>query len=88
MRSFLKENSPGAARRLVPFLSSPKGKGAPVNRVLADVSLRFSTSQAAAELARVKRRSEARAANSPRRVPLTCLRYSAVHRGRERYTGA
>ena len=46
-----------------------------------DVALRYSASQAGAQLALVNNKNEERAADSAPGLPLTRLRYSAAHMG-------
>jgi hypothetical protein len=52
-----------------------------VRRVLTNVALRYSASQAGVQLALVNTKSDARAADSAPGLPLTRLRYSAAHMG-------
>jgi len=53
-------------------------EGRPTEPSLRD-ALRYSKRQAAAELARAKTRTDS---DSPRRMPLSLLRYSAIQKGR------
>lgn len=71
---------PGSCSLSLPKKVS-KEKPPQARRVLSDVALRYSASQAGVQLALVNNKNEARAADSAPGLPLTRLRYSAAHMG-------